>query len=27
LPRVTGLPFHIGGLIQAMEERLHGSAI
>jgi len=25
LPRVTGQPFRIGGLIQAMEERLHGS--
>ena len=27
LPRVTGQPFRIGGLIQAMEERLHGSDI
>jgi 2-oxoglutarate ferredoxin oxidoreductase subunit alpha len=27
LPRVTGQPFRIGSLVQAMEERLHGSAI
>jgi 2-oxoglutarate ferredoxin oxidoreductase subunit alpha len=26
LPRVTGQPFRIGGLVQAMEERLQGSA-